>query len=192
LGTIDVQALPNTQYMIKSNQNEQLIKIGNWISRRLDKYEGILGSIFFIIIIVKISTELPVNFFITIILETLAILYFLNAFSVLNNQENDAFGLFVYKLSSLGFTMVIIGILFRIQNWPGYSIMLLIGSITMIISLIFFLIIKNKKPQITIFNSRWIIRTLLMAFIGFTLYFTSTDSIVKARLINPIENNIIK
>lgn len=51
--------------MIQLNKNEQIIKISNWISRRLSKLEAVLGLIFFVTLLVKISTDLPVNIIIT-------------------------------------------------------------------------------------------------------------------------------
>jgi hypothetical protein len=171
--------------MIQSNQNEVSTQFGNWVAKKLDNYELILVVILAIVLILKILTTIQVGVFIILILGTLSTLYFFNGFAVYTENENiGGLEYFIVKLASWGCSIATIGILFRLLSWPNNEIMLIIGSLTLIFSLIGVLVIKNKKPDLKLFSFRWIIRLLLIAILGLILRFSSTEDLIKTGLIS--------
>ena len=103
-------------------QNEELIKIGNKIAEVLIKYEVILSLLFALALILRTGTNFPSGIFITLILSTLACLYFLRAYAVPTDENAGGLEFFVDKLASFACSVGIVGILFRLQNWPNSKV----------------------------------------------------------------------
>jgi len=168
--------------MIQNDQNEQLIKIGNWISPRLDKYEFIIVIVFLTALLFKMSTDLEISILIVLSLMSLSILYFFNAFSCSNDEKAGGVERFIVKLVSLSGSIVSIGILFRLEHWPGYNAMLISGCATLVILFPIIIIIKSKKPELSIFNQRLLIRIILIASLGLFINFAPKDTLIKIGL----------
>lgn len=169
--------------MIQHQQNEQLIKIGTWVSHRLKKYEKILVIVFFTSLILKITSDMNLNILIVLTLQSLAILYFFKAFSVLENKNAGGIEMFLDKLFSMSASMGVIGILFRLQNWKGYEIMIMTGCVTLSIVIPFIWSIKSRKPNLEIFDNRMIFRGIIIVIIGLVLNFSSSENLVKSNII---------
>src|ERR1035437_4587814 len=101
--------------MIQNQKNEELIKIGNRVAAVLNKYEIILALLFAFALILKTSTNFPTSIFITLILSTLACLYYLKAFAASTDESAGGLELFVDKAASFACSVGIIGILFSLQ-----------------------------------------------------------------------------
>jgi hypothetical protein len=168
--------------MNKTTQNEQLTKIGNLVSSQLLKYEVIIVLVFLTGLVLRLTTDLKVSALIILSLNTLATLYFFSAFSVPKDENANGLEIFINKLASFSSSVAIIGILFRLQHWPGYNNMIILGCITLIILIPVILIIKSKKPDLTIFNQRLIIRLALVAVLGLFINFAPKDTLIKAGL----------
>ncbi|MBN1188067.1 MAG: hypothetical protein JXB49_37680 [Bacteroidales bacterium] len=168
--------------MTPNSQNEILVKIGNWISPRLDKYESIIALIFAVVVILKLNTDLKVGILLVLTLSTLSTLYFFNAYSFPDNDNAGGLERFVFKLSLLSGSVASVGILFCLQHWVGYDIMLSCGCITLAILLPVVLIIKSKKPDLMIFNNRLVIRIVVIAAIGLFLNFAPGNILINIGL----------
>jgi hypothetical protein len=166
--------------MIQNNQNEQLLKVGNWVSARLNKFEIILASIFFLAIALKLVTDLNSSIIMVITLMTLANLYFLNAFS--DFESTGALEVFFHKLVSIASSVSVIGILFRLQHWPGYDFMLAAGCLALILTFAAILYLKSTKPEVRIFNQRLLIRISIIALFGLILLLSSNETLLDAGL----------
>lgn len=164
--------------MIQSNQNEQIIKIGNWVAARLNRFETILTFVFLLTMGLKMATKLDVNVLLILTLITLANLYFFNAFSVYENA--GGMEIFLNKIVSICCSVSIIGILFRIQHWSGYEIMLPISCTTLIVSLAIMLYLKSKNKGSKIINQRMIIRIVTIAAVGFIMLLMSNEPLKEA------------
>ena len=175
--------------MLQSKQNEQIIKISNWLAPRADKYESILAFVFLVVLSIHISTDLPVGIFMTMALTTLASLYFFRAYSVSDDSKAGGMERFIDKLASMSLSVCIIGILFRLENWPGYDTMLILGSITLVIVFLAILILQSKKPDLKIYTPRLKLRIFIVAALGLLLYFTPADDLIK---IGVLKNNNIE
>lgn len=176
--------------MYQTNKDEQLIKIGNWISLRLNKYESIITLIFAVLLILKMNTNLALGIFITLSLNSLAILYFFNAFSTPENENAGGIERFVNKLVSFSSSVAIIGILFKIEHWPGHDIMIMLGCTTLLILLPVISIIKSKKPEVKIFNGRLVVRIVLISALGFFLNVAPKETLEKVGLYKKINFEI--
>lgn len=164
--------------MIQSNQNEQIIKVGNWVAARLNKFESILTFVFLLVMGLHIGTKLNVNVFLVLTLLTLANLYFLNAFSV--HEYASGIEIFLNKIIAICCSASVIGILFRILHWAGYEIMLPISCIALILSLAGILYLKSKKRDGKIFDLRMIIRIVTIVAVGLIMLLMSNEPLKEA------------
>ena len=175
--------------MIQSKQNEQIVKMSNRLTRKLDKYEAILALIFLVILLLHISSDLQVGVFMTLTLSTLAVLYFFKAYSM--SDDDNAGGLeSIDKLASLSLSVCLIGIMFKFESWPGYDKMLLIGSSTLVIILPIILVMQSKKPDLKIFTNRMKIRIVIVAALGLLLYFVPADKLIKAGIVKTYNTEV--
>ena len=178
--------------MIQSKQNEQLVKMSNRLTRKLDKYEVILALIFLVILLLHISSDFQVGVFMTITLSTLAVLYFFKAYSMSDDDNAGGLERFIDKLASLSLSVCLIGIMFRLENWPGYDKMLLIGSSTLVIILPIILVMQSKKPDLKIFSQRMKLRIVIIAALGLLLYFTPADELIKVGIVKSYNTEVAK
>lgn len=157
--------------------------MGNWVATRLDKYEVVIFIILIFALIVKTTTDIPVNIFIVLSLMTMAIMYFFSAFANINFEHAGGLDIFFYKLTSWGCSIGIIGILFKLQNWANYQMMILIGCIVLVIILPVILYRKSKNEELKLFNSRYVLRVVLICIIAFLLSVAPNDVLVRSRII---------
>lgn len=141
--------------------NENIQNIASNLKTYQIKIELILLTFLIIGIIFK-DSEIGIN--LTIIsLATLSTLYFLMAFRLKNS--NDQIHTFINKVTYLSFCVVITGVLFTINHYPGSSIMLIIGLMAIIIALFGLLFLKYRKnTEIEDINSE-IIRTIIISLL---------------------------
>ncbi len=177
--------------MIQTVQNEQATKMGNWIATRLDKYEAIIFVILVFALILKATTNIPINTLIVLALMSMAIMYFFSAFANIIFDYAGGLDIFFHKLASWGCSIGIIGILFRLQSWANYDIMILVGCATILILLPFILYRKSKNEELKLFNSRYVLRIVLICLIGFFMAYAPDDVLIKSKIIAPpyIETN---
>ncbi len=165
--------------MIKTSQNEQASKIGNWIASRLDNYEIILVIITLVALSLKLFTSMHISVLIVLSLLSLAVLYFFNGFASINNDKADSFEVFLHKISSWACSVGIIGILYGINNWAFYQLFAKTGAFALILVLILFFILKRKRDDLIYFNTRHIIRITIICIISLLMAYTSSDFLRK-------------
>jgi len=171
-------------------QNNNFTKIGSMISKRLNILETLIFLLFLLSLALKsagiINMTLP-----TILLTLLAIIYFFKSFEPLAG-ENNAQVIFIDKLIWMSLSISTLGILFRLLNSPGYNMMIIIGSVSLSLSFLLILSVKKNKPQVAIFDKRYIIRVILMCLISLALKFTPSNNLVEIGLIDEIKTEITK
>jgi hypothetical protein len=149
------------------NSNQDSNQIANIISAKLLKYELLILIILLVAILLRYF-RLPASGIIcTIILSSIAILYFVSTFTAPENKEIKPFDLMVKKLIGLSSSICVIGILFILQKWPGSNSMLQVGPLTLLLCLVY--IIFNKEN--TIFNKYQIIRLLFLIVLSTFFYY---------------------
>ena len=105
------------------------------------------------------------SLFVMLGMGTLALVYFLKAYERPKNlsecKENDenqpvqsvsffassAFAFFAQKLFGWSMAVLICGLLFFIQHWPGWQMMVILGVFVVVISITFKLIGKNARNR---------------------------------------------
>jgi hypothetical protein len=173
--------------MLQNNQNEQLTKIANRITPRLDRYESVIFLILLVALLLRISTNLPTGIVIALALISLSTLYFFSAFSFKEDEHTGGMGLFIEKLTAISASVGVIGMLFTLQRWPGADKMLLIGCGTLLISLPIIYYYKSRIPELKIFTSRMVIRTIVIAALGLALNFTPKETLKNIGLIKELK-----
>ena len=157
----------------------QASKILDWIAPRLNKFETILAVLFAITLLGKMCTDFPTGVLMVMVLEALAILYFFSAFPASSQREERGLKIFIHKLTFWCCSIIVIGILFRLQFWPGYNTMLLVAPAALLVSLTVILFMKSGTPEWEIFNTRFMLRILIIAIIGLLLRLTPAEDLIK-------------
>jgi len=173
--------------MLEYKQNEAITKISLWISQRLDKYEIILALVFLVSLFLRISGFLFSGTLMTLVLSTLAVFYFYNSFAPLKDEKAGGLEVFINKLVYFALNIGVIGVLFRLENWSGYDVMLKLGCVSLAICLAFVLFINSKEAELKIFSFRVILRIVVILAFGVLIYFTPKESLIKVRLINEMK-----
>ncbi|HOT89048.1 MAG TPA: hypothetical protein PKZ43_08500 [Bacteroidales bacterium] len=162
-------------------KNEKLAKLAKKLDSKLSSIEAILVLTSLIGLFLR-SSNIPLGTFILLIsLSTLAIMYYIISYRLSADKEISPMKNFLDKLCLWGLSISIIGILFRLQNYPGFQSMISIGCSTLILFLIFSFIKKQET------DSRLILRTIIIAAIGLSLYFTPKEKLIDLRIISSIE-----
>jgi hypothetical protein len=164
--------------MQQSKKNELLMKTGNWLAPKIEKYEMILAFLFLIVLLIRITGNFPVGVFMVLILSILATLYLLKAYSVSDDSNAGGIERFIDKLASLSLSVSMIGILFRLQHYPGSDQMLLMGSTILVVAFFAILFLQSKKPDLKIFTQRMKLRIFIVAALGLILYFAPAGDLI--------------
>jgi hypothetical protein len=154
------------------NQQELAMKIGNWVSVRINKYEIMLSFVFFTGLLLHLLIDADVRIMMILPLSLLSVLYFFNAFAVPDEHYPGALMLFFHKLACFATSVTLIGIIFRIQHFPGYEMSITIGTITLLVLLPFMFFVLLKKEEGLLFYQRLLLRIGIVAASGLLFYFT--------------------
>jgi hypothetical protein len=174
-------------FTLSNDSSVWLTKIGDWIAPKFIGIEMVLSLLFAIGIIFRTTDNFPSDFIIFPTLPLLALLYFLMARTIPDDEYLGRFELFIYKMVMLSFIPASIGILFRSQNIEGYGSLLGAGSFSLIICLFLIFYSKSKNPQSKIFDARFITRIILITSIGLFLLFAPRKVLLKYNLINEVQ-----
>jgi hypothetical protein len=150
--------------------NEYQVKIGNKINSFINKYELIILFVILITIALKL---LPVPFssiLLILILTSISTAYFFSAFAISENAEITAIDIFAQKMIGWSSSVTLIGIVFIILKWPNNELMILIGTVSLSIALIYLIIKKVKNPNSEIFNKFLIVRIFILISLSLYLY----------------------
>jgi len=147
------------------------VKIGNFFQKIVIRYE-----LLFLTLVVLLAGLAQINIksglILTLVLTSIGIVYFLAAFAIPPESELTALDLFLHKLLSFGSSVSIIGILFKLQNWPNGDMIVIVGLLTLGICLIVLLYQRIKQPEIEKFKKITFPRIIiLMCICGGFLYF---------------------
>lgn len=172
--------------MTKTKQNETAIKIGNWIAPRLDKSELILSALIIAGLAMKPIFGLQLNIAIILLFSISSVMYFFNSFSDPDSNMEDKVDLFIKYLTYWSLSIGLLGILFRLQSWPGSDRMIIVGCSTLIVLFPVILIRNSKKPDSTPVPIRLLLRILLIGSLGLLLNFADKDYLTDIGLIDDL------
>jgi hypothetical protein len=148
---------------------KEMIDLGNKIKSRLVQYERFIIAVIAICVAIK-YLHVPLSGLIsTLLLSTIGVMYFFSAFSTQYESEVTAFDIVIYKLSGFASSVLVVGILFTIQHWPGDRNMLIMGLFTLLISLIYMILQNRKRSASKPFDQWLIIRIAVLIIIALGL-----------------------
>jgi hypothetical protein len=109
-------------------------------------------------------------------LMTLGIIYFPTSFYFFSDKSIKNQNLALSIISGLFFSLIPIGILFKILKWPGEGkLYLLIGSVTLPILLLVIILLRNKSSEnLKVYFRNMIIRTVILTILTVVFYLLPT------------------
>jgi hypothetical protein len=148
-----------------SNTQQQAV---NKLSPYLDKAELFIAAFILIALVFKIQHWPGAGIMLTVLLTTLAVMYFFNAFAQITNPQLRMMDVFFNKVMYWGLSVGAQGLLFTLQKWPGGDMMVLISSVTSVVSILYVLKVKNESPEASVFSNRVLLRLIVFAVICIT------------------------
>jgi hypothetical protein len=150
-------------------ENKEVIDLGNKIKARLPQYERFLLAVIAICLLINYLHVLFSGVINSLLLSSMGVIYFFSAFSTQWEAEVTAFDIFIYKLSGFGSSVLVIGILFTMQHWPGNRNMLIMGLLTLVITLIYMLLQNKRRSAAKPFDQWLIIRMAVLIIMALGL-----------------------
>jgi len=112
----------------------------------------------------------------------MASLYFPGAFYFFCDKKIEKQKLPLSIASGVIFSIITVGLLFKLQYWPGANNQLLIGCMGSLVILAFVLYFRsNATEELTIYYKNMLLRTSVLTSIAFVFYFTSTETLLKVQ-----------
>jgi hypothetical protein len=145
-----------------SNTQQQAV---NKLSPYLDKAELFMAAFILIALVFKIQHWPGAGIMLTVLLSTLAVMYFFTAFVQYTSPQLTRMDVFFNKLMYWGLAIGAQGLLFVLQKWPGGDMMILISSLTSVASIIYVLKVKKERPEAAVFSNRVLLRLVVFAVI---------------------------
>jgi len=165
------------------DQNDFLRKAGSWVNNLLEKYEIFAVALFLLFFFIDFFSDLPVYPFEVALLLFLALSYYMSGYACTKDATQRQ--IFIQKLSGFGPSMALIGILFRIFNWPGYDIALSGGLIVMALFLIFYLVKRFILSKSGPLSKRVVLRMLILSALCLFFYLVSPEFLKDMALVSP-------
>lgn len=159
------------------------LKVGNWMISRLNNYEVVLFLVFFIFSFINLTTNGSFGIIIIIALLTLSTFYFFTGFADLNDEYAGGLEIFIHKLVSWALSVSLVGVLFITQGWAKSSLLLLLGSCTLLCCLPIILWSNKKKPELKVFNARFLLRVIIICALGFFLVIAGRKFLIEKQLV---------
>jgi len=110
----------------------------------------------------------------------IATLYFPGAFYFFCDKVIKRQNLALSIISGFFLSLIPIGILFKIQYWPGGQLYLLIGTITAPVIMAIVLFLKSKAAEdLSIYYKNMFSRTIVLSVLTVLFYLTPTSTLLK-------------
>jgi hypothetical protein len=109
----------------------------------------------------------------------LAMLYFPGGFYFFSDKKIKNSNLALSIISGMFLSITLVGILFKIQYWPGANVNLKVGCITAPILLAVIIFMKSKAAEnLNTYYKNMMTRTGVLSILGLLFFFTSTETLV--------------
>ena len=156
---------------MKGILDKQFANFGEWLYTRLVRLEIVLLPLAAIGYLLKKYSYEAGEVITTISLVTLALAYFFSGFG--RENENSNWTNFYMKLVYLSLTVVVIGALSVLLQWPGFSVPLQFSLISAVLAILIGVIEVLFIKQSKAFQKQEFIRLILSLFIVLSLTFLS-------------------
>ena len=169
-------------------EKESKEKIGNLALIGIKRYELIIVLVILLSFIGKILEIDTADIFFVLSTGFLSVLYFVRAFAKIDIIFSGGLDVFTNSLYSYSLSLTLLGVLFRLNQFPGYTMMLMVGLITLFITTVLIIYLISQKSDSKVFNTRSILRALIILMLGAFLWLTPTDTLVELEILEPIDN----
>ena len=149
------------------NTNQDFNRVANILAAKLLKYEPVILIVLLAAILLKYFHLPATSEICTIVLSSIAMLYFIATYSAPENKVSKPFGLMLNKLFGFSSAICVLGILFALQKWHGSNSMLTVGSVTLFLCLGYIIFQKEN----TIFNKYQIIRLVVLTALSAVFFY---------------------
>ena len=168
-----------------SDEKTNLTNLADKASNLLDRIE-LFAAIGGLAGVILKTMSLPLGGMLMVLsMGTLAMFYFLTSMSLVTDPLADKRDKMIFKLNSMGCSVGIIAILFLAMGWPGFRVMVLMGSVLLIFTSLLMLISKSSKPGLVLFDNRLILRALAIAVTGMVLYLVPASQSSQMQNVHP-------
>lgn len=163
--------------------NKLMERAGNWLKERIAPFETTILLLFIFFLIQEILLSVNLSIIIKVLLLITSVFYYFLAFAG-TSSENKSLEQFLNRLTGFGSSILIIGILFKMYNWPGGSLALTGGLIVSAPCLLAFLYFRyiGKKPELI--SGRTGIRIFILCIFSLVLYFVPEETLIRIGLVH--------
>lgn len=144
--------------------NKYLTAISNGVKAKVSRHEYLFIIWITLVLAMTYTNVQYAGTITTLVLSSLAIIYILSAFATHDEEDVNMFDVFLYKLSTMASSVAIIGILFTLHSWPNANPMLIVGALSLSICIVFILMEKHKRSNLTLFSTAYVIRLVAIIF----------------------------
>jgi hypothetical protein len=162
------------------NSNDRCVNdLANKLSKKLPTYEVILAVIAIVGLALKIA---HFSFGEQLLIIALLSLSMLNMIMAHTTPKEDTlpFDAFNKKAQSMGISVTMVGLLFLLLNWKGSLNMLMVGTITLVVTISYHLL---KKHPIEV-----VLKPIIILAIALILFFTPKEALQNLHIVS---NNVI-
>ena len=147
-------------------ENEKLTAIKKIIQTKIIQYEYVILTLVLLGLAMQFTDFQYASLITVILLSLSATAYFISAFIIHEETNLVMEDHFFFKLIGIASGVVILGILFSVLSWPNAKPMTVVGGLTLLVSLFYILIQKNKRPELKLFSTAIILRIVILVAIA--------------------------
>jgi hypothetical protein len=158
-------------------------RMGGFAVTFMEKYE-ILIIIFAVFGISVNILKFPFSeIILTIPFSALAILYYLRSYAMSGNLAVSMRDRNIDKFYYYSIAIAILGILFQLNGWQGYNVILTFGGIGLLITLVLILMFKSNQEGSKILDKNSMPRLIIVMAIVILLKVVPTEKLIQYNLI---------
>lgn len=145
--------------------------IGDIMQYKVLKYELLIIGLVILVLCLAFLKVPYIGTISTLVLLSVACIYFLSAFAIIEGPDITAIDNFIHKLIALGSSFAVIGILFLSRKWPNAQTFSAVGILTLCMCLVALVYQRIKAPEVEKFSNLVLLRTIILLLItGGLLY----------------------
>ncbi len=148
---------------------ETFRKAGDHLAKHLPVYEVILLVLMVIGVIISLSNPWGITLILVAVL-VLCAFYLIASFSPFEDENAGGITRIILALSFYFLTIALVGVIFALKRWPLASVFLLTGSILTLISSLYMIVSRMRKPALRIINHWTILRSLIIGIGALLVY----------------------
>lgn len=126
------------------------------------KTEKVFAGIFILAILFKLMHWPGGDVILVLSLSTIAFLYFPFSIYFFSDKSSKNQNLMLSIIAGFFLSIIPIGLMFKLQYWPGGEFQLLIGTLAALILLVIIFVLKGHKVHLHMYYKNMWIRTIVL------------------------------